>query len=246
MAKFFKLIEVKAAEEENKNLKLILAATTSFRDSGLGYVLVGDMEMVSGFSIQMVAKVSGAAIDMLRNGQAQVAVTHSPELEEMLVKDGWVRVPFMQNHFYLVGPQGDPANVKGMTLSKAFKIIHDKKLPFVSRDDNSGTDLKEKSLWRSLGLDPSTFASWYIKTQAGMLDSLMAANEKGAYILTDESTWMSNKSRLANLDTITTSEEGLNVYSFLYKDDHYRVLADYLKTPEAQALIRQYHFEPIP
>jgi len=94
-------------------------------------------------------------------------------------------------------------------------------------------------------LDPDTFGSWYIKTQAGMLNSLQIANEKGAYILTDQSTWMKNKDQLTNLDFITTSEEGVNIYSFLYNDPQYQVLADYLKTDDARKLMEQFFFEPI-
>jgi len=67
------------------------------------------------------------------------------------------------------------------------------------------------------------------KNPGGMLTSLQIANEKGAYILTDQSTWMNNKDQLTNLDYITTSAEGENIYSFLYNDSQYQVLADYLK-----------------
>jgi len=224
---------------------IVLATTTSFRDSGLAEVLVKEMEKVSGYTINLVAQGSGATIELLQRGDAQVGITHAPDLEQALVDAGWTRMPFMKNYFYLVGPKDDPAGVKDKSLPEAFQIIHDKQLPFVNRNDKSGTDVKERNIWKSLGLDPDTFGDWYIKTQAGMLNSLQIANEKGAYILTDQSTWMNNKDQLTNLDFITTSEEGLNIYSFIYNDPQYQVLADYLKTDDARKLMQQFFFEPL-
>lgn len=224
---------------------IVMATTTSFRDSGLADVLVKEMEKVSGYTINLVAQGSGAAISMVLRGDAVIAITHAPDLEVQLVQAGWIRMPIMTNYFYLVGPKNDPAGVKGKTLPQAFNTIYEKQMPFVNRNDNSGTDSKERSIWKSLGLDPTKFGSWYIKTQAGMLTSLQIANEKGAYILTDESTWLKNKNQLTNLDYITTSGEGLNIYSFFFKDPQYKVLADYLKTAQARDLMKQYYFDPI-
>jgi len=224
---------------------IVLATTTSFRDSGLAEVLVKEMEKVSGYTINLVAQGSGATIELLQRGDAQVGITHAPDLEQALVDAGWTRMPFMKNYFYLVGPKDDPAGVKEKTLPEAFQVIYEKQLPFVNRNDNSGTDVKERNIWKSIGLDPDTFGEWYIKTQAGMLNSLQIANEKSAYILTDQSTWMNNKDQLTNLDFITTSAEGENIYSFLYNDPQYQVLADYLKTDEARELMQQFFFEPL-
>jgi len=222
-----------------------LVATTSFRDSGLADVLIKEMEKVSGYKINLVAQGSGTAIQMLLRGDAQVGITHAPDLEQALVDAGWTRMPFMKNYFYLIGPKGDPAGVKDKPLPEAFQIIRDKQLPFVNRNDKSGTDVKERNIWKSLGLDPDTFGGWYIKTQLGMLNSLKVANEKHAYILTDQSTWMNNKDKLTNLDLITASEEGENIYSLFFKDPQYKVLADYLKTTEAQRFIKQYYFDTV-
>jgi len=55
--------------------------------------------------------------------------------------------------------------VKEKTLPEAFQVIYEKQLPFVNRNDNSGTDVKERNIWKSIGLDPDTFGEWYIKTK---------------------------------------------------------------------------------
>ncbi|ACI17968.2 hypothetical protein COPRO5265_0076 [Coprothermobacter proteolyticus DSM 5265] len=225
--------------------RIVLVATTSFRDSGLADVLVKEMEKISGYKIDLASKGSGTAIQMLLRGDAQIGITHAPDLEQALVDAGWTRMPFMKNYFCLVGPKDDPAGVKDKSLLEAFQIIHDRQLPFVNRNDNSGTDMKERRIWGSLGLDPNTFGDWYVKTQAGMLTSLLLANEKHAYILTDQSTWMNNKDKLTNLDLITALEEGENIYSFFFREPQYKVLADYLKTPEARGFIKQYYFDTV-
>ena len=150
----------------------------------------------------------------------------------------------MQNQFYFVGPVNDPAQARHLSLTQAFGRIYQGKFSFVSRGDNSGTHVMEKRLWSMTGLDPDTFGTWYIKTQSGMLTSLQIANEKGAYILTDQSTWLRNQAELSNLAFITTSTEGINTYSFLYKEDRFADMARALFSPEARQLMKQFYFEP--
>ncbi|NPV88094.1 tungsten ABC transporter substrate-binding protein [Coprothermobacteraceae bacterium] len=224
---------------------VVMVTTTSFRDSGLAGALVQVLQKQTGLKISLVAQGSGAAVEMLKRGDADVGITHAPTLEMQLTHLGWHRVPFMQNYFYLVGPKQDPARAKSLTLTEAFRRIYQGKFLFVSRGDQSGTHMMEKALWGLLGLDPDTFGDWYIKTQAGMLTSLQIANEKGAYILTDQSTWLRNRDKLPQLDFITTSTEGLNTYSFLYKDARYAVLSEAFFSKEAQQIIRQFQFEPL-
>ncbi len=107
------------------------------------------------------------------------------------------RLSFMYNYFVLCGPEADPANVKNAAdVKEAFKTIAEGKYLFVSRGDGSGTHTKELSLWpEELGIteDQTTFADytdWYISSNAGMGVCLVAANEMGAYILTDKATFL--------------------------------------------------------
>src|SRR6185295_15119959 len=68
---------------------LILATTTSTQDSGLLDVLIPLFEAESGYKVQMVAVVSGQAMEMGQQGNADVFLVHSPSAEATFMKDGW-------------------------------------------------------------------------------------------------------------------------------------------------------------
>lgn len=59
----------------------------------------------------------------------------------------------MYNDFVLIGPAADPAGVKGKDIPTALKTFAEKKIPFVSRGDNSGTHNTEKQLWKVAGME---------------------------------------------------------------------------------------------
>jgi tungstate transport system substrate-binding protein len=84
---------------------------------------------------------------------------------------------------------------------------------FISRGDESGTNTKELSLWKSAGLDPKgEAAAWYIETGQGMGATLTIASEKAAYTLTDRATFLANKGSL-NLEILSEGDNALlNVY----------------------------------
>jgi tungstate transport system substrate-binding protein len=59
----------------------------------------------------------------------------------------------MHNDFVILGPQEDPAGIKGLTnAAEALRKIAGAKAVFVSRGDDSGTHTKEQALWESTGL----------------------------------------------------------------------------------------------
>ena len=59
------------------------------------------------------------------------------------------------NDFIVVGPDGDPARLRGGNdVVAAFAAIAEAKAAFVSRGDRSGTNELELRLWRAAGVDP--------------------------------------------------------------------------------------------
>ena len=56
----------------------------------------------------------------------------------------------MYNDFVLVGPGHDPANIKAsFSINEAFKSIASSRQKFISRGDDSGTNIKELNLWEN-------------------------------------------------------------------------------------------------
>jgi tungstate transport system substrate-binding protein len=181
---------------------LILSTTTSTQDSGLLDFILPDFEKKFNCKVDVVAVGTGQAIAIGQKGDADVLLVHARAQEDQFVKDGDAKERFdvMYNDFVIVGPKNDPAKVNGLKSAKnAFKAIMDAKATFASRGDKSGTNTKELSIWSSVGITPTKEMSWYNALGQGMGDTLVFANEKQAYTLTDRATWFATKDKLPNL-----------------------------------------------
>jgi tungstate transport system substrate-binding protein len=238
--------------------QLILATTTSVKDSGLldSVVLPAFNELHSDITVKTVAVGSGDAIAMAQRGDADVLIVHSPSDESafMAAGDGTLRIPFAYNYFTIVGPASDPAGVKGSaTAAQAFKKIADRQVLFVSRGDASGTNKKELKIWNGAGVtsDPAQppQGSWYITTGQGMGATLQVAAQKQGYTLTDLATYLSMKSTLQLVPLIEQSSDLKNQYDIvlLNQAKHNKVnsaaaefLAAYLVSADGQAAIGAY------
>jgi tungstate transport system substrate-binding protein len=176
--------------------EIICSSTTSTENSGLfGYILP-IFEKKTGIKVKVVARGTGAAIEMGKRGDADVAFVHAKEQELKAVEEGFFvnRHDVMYNDFVIIGPPDDPAKIKGMkSAADAFKKIADT-APFVSRGDNSGTNTKELSIWKKLGIEPKG-QKWYLEVGQGMEKTQRIANEKRAYTLTDRGTWLATKDK---------------------------------------------------
>jgi tungstate transport system substrate-binding protein len=194
------------------NGQMIMATTTSTRDTGLLDTLVPAFEKATKCRVKTVAVGSGQALDLGARGQADVLLVHSPDAEKTFMQEGHgsTRVAVMHNDFVLVGPSADPAKTAGAGgIGPALQAIAKTKSPFASRADDSGTNAKELKLWQQAGITPS--GPWYIKTGQGMGPTLVIANQKGAYTLSDRGTFLATK----NLDStilVQGDKELLNPY----------------------------------
>jgi tungstate transport system substrate-binding protein len=203
------------------NPDLILATTTSTQDSGLLDVLIPLFESETGYKVKTVAVGSGEAIKMGQEGNADVLLVHSPAAEATFMSDGWGkdRALIMHNDFIIVGPAADPAKIKGLSPTDAFKAIAAAQATFVARADKSGTSTKELGIWKKAEIDPATTKpSWYLETGQGMGATLTITSEKGAYTLTDRATYLANKANL-QLDILVEGDNSLlNVYHVITID----------------------------
>ena len=182
----FPLLNAQAESE------IIMASTTSTENSGLlGYILPM-FEKKTGIKVKVVARGTGAAIEMGKRGDADVVFVHAKEQELKAVEEGYFvnRYDVMYNDFVIIGPPEDPAKIKGVkSASDAFHKIAESGSPFVSRGDNSGTHTKELAIWKKADIDPKG-QKWYLEAGQGMEKTQRIANEKRAYTLTDRGTWL--------------------------------------------------------
>lgn len=198
--------------------KILLATTTSVRDSGLLDTLLPVFLERTGIRVQVIAVGSGAALRMGAEGNADVLLTHAPAGEEALVASGAVvaRRPFMQNHFVIAGPKQDPADVRGAdSAAEAYRRIAASGAPYVSRGDDSGTHRREKALLREAGLDERGGWPGFASTGTGMGGTLQVAGERRAYVLSDLGTFLAFAQRV-ELEALSKPTPDLrNVYSVL-------------------------------
>jgi tungstate transport system substrate-binding protein len=177
---------------------LVLASTTSTKDSGLFDALIPAFNKAfPQYNVKVVAVGSGEALKLGQTGDADVLLVHSPAAEEDFMKQGFgvERKAVMYNDFIIVGPASDPAKIKGMkTAVEAFTAIAKAQAPYFTRGVNSGTDAKEAAIWKSANITPS--GSWYQKTGQGMGETLTITDQKSGYTLSDRATYLAKKASL--------------------------------------------------
>ena len=147
---------------------LMMATTTSTQDTGLLEYLQPIFKKDTGIDLKWISVGTGKAL-----------------------AHGMDRHQVMYNDFVLIGPAADPAGVKGKDIPTALKTFAEKKIPFVSRGDNSGTHNTEKQLWKVAGMEvPGKDATWYIDAGQGMMATIRIAAEKDGYTVTDRGTYI--------------------------------------------------------
>jgi tungstate transport system substrate-binding protein len=187
---------------------------------------------------------SGAALELLKRGQADLIMVHAPEAEQAAVAAGWAarRTPIGGNAYYLVGPPKDPAGIReSLDALDALRRIASSKSSFLSRGDQSGTHRRELALWEEAGITPDW--SGYSESGEFMAASLRRAEVEGAYFLTDNSTWAALQEELPGLASLYSGDPRLvNVYhGLLAPDGPAASLADrflrFLEGPAGQAIV---------
>jgi tungstate transport system substrate-binding protein len=85
---------------------------------------------------------------------------------------------------------------------------------FVSRGDESGTHSREKAIWKNLGnRDDLGKGNWYVEAGAGMGTTLLLAEEKSAYTISDVGTFLAFQDEVDLVGLVDNGENLRNVYA---------------------------------
>jgi len=196
------------------NREVIVASTTTTRDSGLLDVLVPMFERQGGWHVKTQVMGTGAALALGARGEADVVLTHAPAAERQWMQEGngTERLLVMHNDFIIVGPPNDPAGIRDETsATAALRRIAERKAPWISRDDNSGTNQLEKRLWKDVGITPKGQA-WFVTSGQGMGFTLTLADQKRAYTISDRGTYLAHRKTLDAVILVEGDRRLLNVY----------------------------------
>jgi tungstate transport system substrate-binding protein len=234
---------------------IVVASTTSTQDSGLFSYLLPLFKAQTNIEVKVIAQGTGQALDTARRGDADVVFVHAKSQEEKFLAEGFgvKRFDVMYNDFVLIGPNSDPAGVKGGDIESALKAIQDKAAPFVSRGDKSGTHSAELALWKQAGIDiAATKGPWYREIGQGMGTALNTAGAMNGYVLSDRGTWISFKNR-GDLEISVEGDRRLfNQYGVMLvnpekfpsvKKEFGQAFIDWLVSTEGQAAIAGYKIE---
>lgn len=170
---------------------LRMATTTSTDNSGLLKVLLPKFEAATGVHVQVIAVGTGKAVKLGESGDVDVVLVHARSLEDAFVASGGGidRRDVMYNDFILVGPAADPAHLRGQKdVIRGMEAIAKADAKFISRGDNSGTDVMEKAYWKMANIDPKG-QPWYVSAGLGMGEVLNMAAQMNAYTLSDRATY---------------------------------------------------------
>jgi tungstate transport system substrate-binding protein len=193
-----------------------LSTTTSTENSRLLDFLLPVFEAQTKTRVQVISVGTGKALELAKNGDVDVTLVHARPLEDRFVADGHgvYRHDVMHNDFIIVGPTSDPAAVRGMSnVSAALEKIVETKARFISRGDNSGTDLMEKTYWNELGRKPTGAA--YISAGLGMGQVLNMAAELQAYTLTDRATYLAYHAKTGLMVAVEGDRKMFNPYGII-------------------------------
>jgi len=225
-----------------------LATTTSTASSGLLDAILPKFETKCGCKVHVIAVGTGKALKLGEDGNVDVVLVHARPAEDAFVAAGHGidRRDVMYNDFVLIGPNNDPAKIKGeKDVLVAMKKIADAKWKFVSRGDDSGTDQMERGYWKDLGIQPAG-QRWYSAAGQGMGEVLMMSGEMRAYTLTDRGTYISFRDKIGLPILMQGDARMFNPYGIIavnpkkYPKTNYQgatELINWMTSPEGQKLI---------
>jgi tungstate transport system substrate-binding protein len=235
---------------------ILVQSTTSTENSGLFDHILPQFTAETGIEVRVVAVGTGQAIKNAARGDGDVLLVHARAAEDRFVAEGLgvERHDVMYNDFVIVGSQGDPADINGLSDPvAAFERIAAAAAPFVSRGDDSGTHKAELALWKEAAIDAAAASgTWYREAGAGMGPTLNIAASMNAYTLTDRATWAAfgNKGNL--VIHVEGGERLLNPYGVILvnPERHPNVKAelgqdfiDWLIGPKGQQAIASFRID---
>jgi len=235
--------------------KIMLASTIGPIDAGIVGALEESFTKKTGIIVEHMGAGTGEALKLAETGKYDLVLVHARALEEKLVADGFgtKRYDLMYNDFVMLGPDSDPAGIRGMKdAAAALCAIAGAKALFVTRGDQSGTHVKELEVWNRARIEPR--GAWYVMFMEGTKGNaatLAYANEKQAYTIMDRATYtyITMKSKITLEILVERDDILLNFITLIpvnpakFPHVHYKEvmqLVKWLRSREAQIIIRDF------
>jgi len=241
----FAFIAGSGAQSSASPQTITLATTTSTYDSGLLDFILPVFTTETGVGIRVISVGTGAALQLGRDGEADVLLVHARAQEDRFVAEGYARRRYdvMYNDFVIVGPR-DGAIAHNQDVEGTFIAMLEQNLPFISRGDDSGTHMRELQIWHSLGMNPAANSA-YIEVGQGMGATLGMTVEMNAFTLSDRATWLAYPD-VGNLVIVCEGSDlllnpyGVMVVSSTHRPVEAQAFIDWIRSPSTQRLIESF------
>ncbi len=247
----FLSVFVVSAPAAEKTLRL--SSTIGPVDAGIIPLLAEVFTKQAGIPVSYEKAGTGATLKKAESGNFDLVIVHARSLEDAFIEAGLGidRRDVMYNDFVILGPKNDPAKIRGeKDVAKALQTIAKAEAPFITRNDKSGTHVKEMQLWKAANINPD--GDWYIKFADGAKGNkatTLYTNDKQAYVLMDRATWLTLKDKL-NLEILVENDKRmLNLIALIrvnperfktVNKDEALKFADWVVQDEAQTIIRDF------
>ncbi|MDD4588257.1 MAG: substrate-binding domain-containing protein [Heliobacteriaceae bacterium] len=232
--------------------QVLLASTIGPIDAGIIGALEEAYEKKTGIRVRHVGAGTGEAIKIGKSGAVDLVIVHAKALEEQFVAEGFgtSRLDFMYNDFVILGPEADPAGIKGLDVKAAMQKMAAAQKLFVTRGDNSGTHVKEMELWQAAGIKPQ--GDWYRKYEKGNLGNkptLEYAAKENAYLVMDRATYLMVKNNIQLQVLVEKDEQLLNYITIIPVNSAKfpninakgaEAFAQWLQSAEAQKIVQEF------
>lgn len=202
---------------------LTLATSNAPVESGLLAQLLPKFTADTGIEVRVRSVGLTQAFALGKRGEADVLLVNDRAAENLFVADRHALEArdVMYGDFLIVGSRIDPANIgDAPSAPGAFKLIVEKKAPFITRGDDSGTHRAEQRIWSAAGRVPdSGKGEWYLPASGGLGAVIGLAAEKSGYALVDRANWLALANRRALIELVSRDLLLRDSYSVLVVND---------------------------
>ncbi|MFM8322714.1 MAG: substrate-binding domain-containing protein [Chloroflexota bacterium] len=233
--------------------RVTLATVSLLRDDGPLQKIVDEFAADTGYQVVVEAGGAGRAFRLGEKYVADALLVSEPGSEQEFIANGFGRdrILIMHSDYVLLGPQADPAGIKGAAGgAEALKKIAETKSKMYTSEGESATSQAESRLWKAAGVTPD--GEWYTKRSDGLVGLVRLASDKNAYVLAPRSVYLETKQKEPGfkLEVLVEGSNDLRENYHLLTGNPDKspkinyagamALAQYLLSPEVQALFNSY------
>ncbi len=205
-----------AVSPEHKTVRL--SVCEAIGNSGFMKKLERAFEEDTDYLLEVSSNSNSTAVSVAEAGKADLLWILSSTASKRFVSAGYGMSgeDIISDCYVLAGPSDDPADVGSCTtLSEAFALICEEGTAgFVSRGDESDICMTEKSILAREGYVVGSGNSWYFNANTGMASSLVKADNRGSYILTEKETFLMLQDEL-EIEILIECEDTKNIYTLI-------------------------------